>query len=542
MGEDGDTAWRRLGDGLYEQRLVQQAVVARTGQRFLAGLDSDEATYRYLMDNALASKAALNLSVGVSLTAGQVAALTHDIVWLETVEVNGERVLAPVLYLAQAEGRLGPTGALIQGQNLELIAGGTLANRGTLRATGDLSASATTVLNAGLMEAGERLSVLGGDSVANTRGGILAGRDVDVTALDGDLINERTVTHVDGTASRLTFTVGLADSAARIEALGSLSLSAGRDLYNLGGVISAIADLDLSAGRDLVIAAAEERDDSLLRTRRRTHRIESVTQYGGAVSAGGDLTAVAGQDLSVIGSRVEAGGDATLLAGNDLTLSSAADASHEDERDRRRGKKLHQETRTVRQQAAEVEAGGDLTLAAGQDLTLVASNASAGREAYLYAGRDVALLAQTDQDAFLYDKKSKGGFGSRRTRHDEVNVVTQVGSRIEAGTDLTVESGGDQRYQVAKLKSGQDLTLDSGGGIAFEGVKDLEQAIHEKSDSDWAWTSAKGKGKTDETLRQSELIAGGELAIRAAQHIRIDVPEVNAQTVSQTITALAEAE
>ncbi|WP_198363218.1 two-partner secretion domain-containing protein [Thauera sinica] len=542
LGEDGDTAWRRLGDGLYEQRLVQQAVVARTGQRFLAGLDSDEATYRYLMDNALASKAALNLSVGVSLTAGQVAALTHDIVWLETVEVNGERVLAPVLYLAQAEGRLGPTGALIQGQNLDLIAGGTLANRGTLRATGDLSASATTVLNAGLMEAGERLSVLGGDSVANTRGGILAGRDVDVTALDGDLINERTVTHVDGTASRLTFTVGLADSAARIEALGSLSLSAGRDLYNLGGVISAIADLDLSAGRDLVIAAAEERDDSLLRTRRRTHRIESVTQYGGAVSAGGDLTAVAGQDLSVIGSRVEAGGDATLLAGNDLTLSSAADASHEDERDRRRGKKLHQATRTVRQQAAEVEAGGDLTLAAGQDLTLVASTASAGREAYLYAGRDVALLAQTDQDAFLYDKKSKGGFGSRRTRHDEVNVVTQVGSSVSAGTDLTVESGGDQRYQVANLKSGQDLTLDAGGGIAFEGAKDFEQAIHEKSDSDWAWTSAKGKGKTDETLRQSELIAGGELAIRAAEKIRIDVPEVNAHSVSQTIDALVQAE
>ncbi|ERX29489.1 hypothetical protein Q009_05713, partial [Pseudomonas aeruginosa U2504] len=26
------------------------------------------------------------------------AALTHDIVWLEEVEVNGEKVLAPVVY------------------------------------------------------------------------------------------------------------------------------------------------------------------------------------------------------------------------------------------------------------------------------------------------------------------------------------------------------------------------------------------------------------------------------------------------------------
>ncbi len=41
------------------------------------------------------------------------AALTHDIVWMEQVEVNGQNVLAPVLYLAHANGRLAPNGALI---------------------------------------------------------------------------------------------------------------------------------------------------------------------------------------------------------------------------------------------------------------------------------------------------------------------------------------------------------------------------------------------------------------------------------------------
>ncbi|WP_242481597.1 hypothetical protein [Pseudomonas aeruginosa] len=48
----------------------------------------------------------LHLQLGVGLSAEQMAALTHDIVWLEEVEVNGEKVLAPVVYLAQAEGRL----------------------------------------------------------------------------------------------------------------------------------------------------------------------------------------------------------------------------------------------------------------------------------------------------------------------------------------------------------------------------------------------------------------------------------------------------
>ncbi|MDI3611104.1 hypothetical protein LER48_34465, partial [Pseudomonas aeruginosa] len=73
----------------------------------------------------------LHLQLGVGLSAEQMAALTHDIVWLEEVEVNGEKVLAPVVYLAQAEGRLAPNGALIQGRDVKLVSGGDLHNVGT---------------------------------------------------------------------------------------------------------------------------------------------------------------------------------------------------------------------------------------------------------------------------------------------------------------------------------------------------------------------------------------------------------------------------
>ena len=83
LGYDPDHSAKRLGDGLYEQRLIQQAVVARTGQRFIDGQTSDEALFKYLMNNAIASKEQLNLSLGVTLTSEQVAALTHDIVWME---------------------------------------------------------------------------------------------------------------------------------------------------------------------------------------------------------------------------------------------------------------------------------------------------------------------------------------------------------------------------------------------------------------------------------------------------------------------------
>lgn len=107
---------------------------------------------------------------------------------------------------------------------------------------------------------------------------------------------------------------------------------------------------------------------------------------------------------------------------------------------------------------------------------------------------------------------------------------------------MVLVSGGDQTYQVAKLNSGKDLTINSGGAINFEGVKDLHQENHSKSNSSLAWNSMSGKGKTDETLRQSELIAKGTVAINAVDGLHIEVKQVNQQTVSQAIDAMVKAD
>ncbi|TBU81901.1 DUF637 domain-containing protein, partial [Phytopseudomonas dryadis] len=53
---------------------------------------------------------------------------------------------------------------------------------------------------------------------------------------------------------------------------------------------------------------------------------------------------------------------------------------------------------------------------------------------------------------------------------------------------------------------------------------------------------AKGKGTTDETLLQSQLIAQGDIVIKAVDGLKIDIKEVNQQTVSQTIDAMVQAD
>ncbi|WP_312932521.1 two-partner secretion domain-containing protein [Stutzerimonas nitrititolerans] len=543
LGYDTDVTQKRLGDGFYEQRLIREAIVDRTGQRYLAGLTSDEAMFRYLMDNAIASKDALGLSLGVSLTAEQVAALTHDIVWMEEREVMGEKVLVPMLYLAQAEGRLAPTGALIQGQDVALIGGASLNNQGTLRASQNLDITAGNITNSGLMQANERLQLLATDSIRNAAGGIIAGRDVTALALTGDIINERSITTHEATlGSRYQDRQDFADNAARIEAGNDLQLSAGRDLLNVGGALSAGGDASLSAGRDLVIASQQEEDAYARKDRKSRTNQQVITQHASEVNIGGDLVMQADRDLTVIGSRVEAGGDMALRAGENLTIASAANESHYEHHRKSGGKKVDIVRDSVKQQSAELVAGGNFTAISGADTTIVSSTISAGNEAYLYAGGDLNLLAAQNSDYSLYDMKSKGSWGSKKTQRDEVTTVRNIGSTLTTGGDLTLASEGDQRYQNARLESGNDLTLDSGGAITFEAVKDLDQESHEKSKSGALWQSAKGKGTTDETVQQSVLIAKGETVIRAVEGLQIDIKHVDQQTVSQTIDAMVQAD
>ncbi|RMM48036.1 hypothetical protein ALQ77_100375, partial [Pseudomonas corrugata] len=534
LGYDPDQSAKRLGDGLFEQRLIQQAVAARTGQRFIDGQTSDDAMFKYLMNNAIASKDALNLSMGVTLTAQQVAALTHDIVWLEEHEVNGEKVLVPVLYLAQANNRLAPDGALIAGQNVTLIAGKDLENAGTLRATQNLSATAgQNIANRGLIEAGNRLDMLAGNDIVNKSGGIIAGRDISMNAVTGDVTNERTMTTATVSNRGYNQRQDYADNAARIEAANDLTMGIGQDLNNIGGVMVSGRDTRIDAGRDANIVSAQQQS-SYSGGRRRS----SITQLGSDVDAGRDVIVNAGQDFNAVASKINADRNVALDAVGNMTVSSGANESHS----YYKSKKVTAQEDHVKQVGSTISAGGDVAMSAGKDMALVSSQVSAGDEAYLVAGEHLGVLAAQNSDYSLYDKKKKGSWGKKQTKHDEVTKVTNVGSQITTGGDLTLVSGDDQRYQAARLESGNDLMLQSGGAIAFEGVKDLSQESHTKSNTSLTWNSMKGKGHTDETLIQSQLVAQGNLVIKAVDGLNIDIKNINQKTVSQTIDAMVKAD
>ncbi|MCE4056175.1 hemagglutinin repeat-containing protein [Pseudomonas sp. Au-Pse12] len=492
LGYNPDESAKRLGDGFYEQKLIQQAVQARTGQRYINGQNSDEKLFKYLMDNAIQSRQQLNLAVGVSLTSEQVAALTHDIVWLENAEVNGEQVLVPVLYLAQAKDRLAPNGALIAGNDVNLIAGQDLNNVGTLRATNNLSAQAgQNLVNSGLVEAGNRLDLLAGNNLVNKAGGIIAGRDVTLTATRGDVINERTLSSHQSSNGSYAQQRDFVDSAARVEAANNLVINAGRDVNNNGGVLTSGADTSLKAGRDVNLTSVEQ---VVSNDRGVRYNDLSVTQNGSSLQAGRDLAISAGRDISAIASQIEAKRDVAMTATDNLSLVSAANEQHSASKT----KKVTSQEDHVQQVATTLVAGGNVALKAGEDLQLTASRVTAGDEAYLYAGGDVNLSAGQNSDYSYYRKtktSSSGLSSSQKTRIDSSNSITQQGSSV-SGDTVVIRAGQDIGATASDIVSTHSTSLVAGRNVEIDSATETYEQSHSTSKKKSGLLSSGGIGFT----------------------------------------------
>lgn len=282
-----------LGDAFYETRLVQQEILAATGQRFLDGYSTDADQMRGLMDNAADQAKDLNLSVGVALSADQAAALTRDIVWLVEEEHMGEKVLVPHVYLASATQENTGSGGGLRAREVYVHAGQTLANEGVVSG-GTVNLAALNITSTGGLLRGGALNLVAGNDIYNNSG-VIQGGEIHLTA-GGDVVSQTlTATH-GGRTQVLTQAVVQADN--------TLTVNAGRDIALKGGVLAVGGDAALPAGRDLLVGAvADETHFDVGKVWE-----HSVTHTGSSLAVHGNLQMTAGNDLTVAGSGLAARG------------------------------------------------------------------------------------------------------------------------------------------------------------------------------------------------------------------------------------------
>ncbi|WP_413623811.1 hemagglutinin repeat-containing protein [Luteibacter sp. Lutesp34] len=500
LGLDPARTMMRLGDGFYEQQLVTQQVTQLTGRTYLADYSSGLEEYQALMSNATHVAQAMNLSVGVALTAEQVSALTQDIVWMVQQNVDGHEVLVPVVYLASGNLGLTSQGAVIAGSSVSIDASGKLSNDGLIRGENSTLLTAQDLLNSGRISSGGLTAISATGNITNLNGRI-DGAGVSLIA-GGDIRSE----NVGGLIGRgmegasITATQGLQISAGnnlsldhtKVAAGGDALLTAGHDLTLSGQGVSAGGSLALAAGNNLSITSSVTTTHPYAWSNTLTG-----TQVDGlTLTAGKDLSLVAGNDMSLSATTLKAGGNAALQAGHDLTLGAVQSGTRW----------------TTQTTASGIDAGGSLSLQAGHDLGVQAGTLKAGGDMALLAGHDLSLTATTN------------GTSSKVT-HD---VTT-----LDAGGNLAVAAGNNALLEGTQIKAGGTAALQAGNDLDLTTVTD-------STTSTKSWKEGKKRiteTTTDETVRGVAVDAGTGVQIAAGHDVTLDAATVATKTGDITLAA-----
>ncbi|MFJ5456156.1 hemagglutinin repeat-containing protein [Pectobacterium sp. CHL-2024] len=514
---DADHDYRFLGDAEFDTRYISQAVLKQSGQRYLNGTGSDLQQMQTLLDNAAAAQAGMNLQLGVSLTPDQVANLSQSMVWWENIEVNGQTVLAPKLYLAQAD-KSNLQGSAIVANKVELNAGGSVTNSGTLRAVDVLAiASGDKIDNheGGLIKSDGGLNLVALDNITNS-GSRIEGNTLQLASINGDIINRtesRNFQTAQPTSSRsgtgsLVFTE--LGKTAEIVAGNSLTLSAGKDIRNVAATLNAGQDMALNAKGNVAMEALTLTNNRVDIGWGSSNTALNTAVQGSTVTAGGTLKAVAGQDIQIDASALSGGTALTLAAGNDIRLT-AQDTLKET---------LYQGGSTAQRRTQEVAnsqllTGGDLSLVAGRDVLSEAASLNAKGNATLAAGRDLNLLSQEEETY-------SGNWWNRHA--DWQQNITQQSTELTTGKGLNLQAGRDINLQAAQGVASGAVTAQAGNNINLLSATETQHTFFEETKVKKKAFSKTVTHTLQETLQTNEkgsLLSGDSVMMAANQDINL---------------------
>ncbi|BFU32068.1 hemagglutinin repeat-containing protein [Enterobacter asburiae] len=506
-----DYDYRFLGDAAFDTRYVSNVVLNQTGNRYLNGIGSDLDQMRYLMDNAAAAQQSLGLQFGVSLTADQIAALDHSLLWWEKATVNGETVMVPKLYLSPKDVTVN-NGSVIAGNNVTLK-GGSITNGGSsLLAKNSLtldSQNSISNLSNGLMKAGGDLNLSAIGDINNISSTI-SGKTVALESLDGSINNLTQVEQIDINAGGKYGNIGLKDTllgnAASITAQDGLSLEAGKNITVTGANLSSGGDMLLNAWGDIAVNA-NQINDAFSSSREKTSR-SSVTYQGSNVSAGGNLLVNAGHNLDVTASDLKAGGSAGLSAGNDLNLNAEQTSESS-----RKGKSESHSTGLDR---TTISAGDNLVLKAGQDINARAAALAAEKSVGLQAGRDVNLAAEetTQGDSYRSGKKTV------------INEsVRQQGTEIASGANTQILAGRDVTTEAAQVTAKGDIGVAAGRDVNLNTATESDYHYKEQTKTKKGFLSKKTTHTIEEdsaTRESGSLLSGDNVQVVAGNNLLVN--------------------
>ena len=479
LGQDPNHVLKRLGDGFYEARLVADAVMLGTGQRFVGDYTDNEAQYIGLMKAGVTFAQQFHLNIGTELTAAQMAALTSDLVWLveKTVTLpdgSTQTVLVPQVYLMSHVGQLKADGTLIAANNVGIQTTGDVTNTGTILGRQLALVDARDINNLGGTLNGGTLVLNAKQDLNNLAGQITGGSVV------GEAGRDINFTSTTATGSSKT---GSMTSLAGVSSVNAddATFIAGRDLNANAASIRTTGDLGLSAERDInlgTIRVAQDEHGTL--DAKNNYSRSSSADIGSEISSSGKTTVLAGRDVNANAAYVNADGELGVGAGRDINVKAGeASASVHDEHSTQSGGVLsststHSINATAYTDALGSTFSGDtVAMRAKRDVNVEGSGIVATHDLSMRADRNMNIVAaaNTETSNTLREKKTSGMFSGGGAGVTFGQQQISQAQKVQTTTH-TASQVGSLEGNVS-LKAGESYTQTGSAITALQGDVDI---------------------------------------------------------------------
>ena len=502
LANDPERRLKRLGDGFYEQQLINDQIVSATGKQYLEGYTDNEAEYKALLEAGIAFGKAFKLAPGIALSKEQMEAITSDMVWLETktvvVDGKAQQVLYPKVYLAKQPAKsVDAMGGIISGKSIVSNTNTDILNQGIMTAD-TIVLGAHDVQNTGRID-GRQVNIKASQDVINTGNihgdkqvTINAGRDINVGA-HVDRLEHHDIVSRQGT-------IGVAKD-------GDLVLSAKRDVNLKGAIVhtgdNSKATIEAGQNINLTTEALSSKKDMTVNSDN-YNRTDRRTELGTAILSDSHVNLRAGNDVNIRNGIVNSEhGVTSVEAGNDVNITKGNSYSRDEYGLKYKEKSLLSRTtniiRTDHEHTGVLSStiGGDtINVKANRNVSVTGSNILGTKDVSVSAGNDVRTDSGEEtqrDDVYQYSKKSglmgAGiGFtiGSKKvTDTTDGRYKTQVASNIASSDgEIKVKAGNEIHSTTTNYFSNQPADL-SAQNVIVDGKHNTAHVVqsHEEKRS-----------------------------------------------------------
>ena len=361
------------------------------------------------------------------------------------------------------------------------------------------------------------------------------------------------------------------------------TLAAGDDV-----LVAADGDINVYAAQTYNMQRSETHKQSLggLKKKSTGSRNERSGLKSSTLKATNDLSAISGNNITIVASDLESGGNTVLAAEKEILISAGADTEQQStwslESDVMSGGDFYSidanvaGTSSVKARRSNVQAGGDINITAGS-AKVVGSNLNAGNDITAttttgdldilatqdkteHYSRDVsaglsfsdmfAFNGQSSNESFekmidgsgdlnntdkviVWDNKGQPQINNLSLISNDANSQSSqtrsIGSQLTAGNNISVHSFNDLTSEATQFKAGHDIALSAQENINLKAAHNEDHHVEQNTQK-----GSFDKQKTD--IVEDHIITAEGNQLNAGANIRINVDALGHQQDSGDVS------